>query len=113
MTRKTTTKHKTTTRKQRKAPSAQPVSKESGFSAFPRAIGRLARQHLFISCTIVICIVALAIWGILALHATPEVGFEVGMSVPNFTVQTIDGRNITPKDLRGSVAILGFWRPSQ
>jgi peroxiredoxin len=34
---------------------------------------------------------------------------QEGMQVPDFTVQTIDGRSISIADLRGKVVVLNFW----
>lgn len=42
------------------------------------------------------------------LEAIP-VGLEVGQRAPNFTVETLDGREIELKDLRGKAVLVNFW----
>ena len=112
MTEKTTTRRKRTTRRRRQIPSKPPVSKSPRFLAPFTAIGRLARQHLLVSGAIGIIVIALAAWGIVALCTAPKVGCEIGDRAPDFNLQTIDGQTISSSDLRGNVAIIGFWHPA-
>ena len=59
-----------------------------------RTVGKVARQHHFITLVIGICLVCLVIWGIVALRTRPQIGPAVGNRAPDFTVQTIDGEGI-------------------
>ena len=45
-----------------------------------------------------------------ALPVDLEVGPEVGMRAPNFTLPTIDGEELTLSDFRGKIVMLYFWQ---
>jgi len=45
----------------------------------------------------------------LIMTPEPEVGPEVGMRAPDFTLQTIDGESVTLSDFGGRVVLLNFW----
>lgn len=38
-----------------------------------------------------------------------EKGAETGASAPNFTLQNLDGGNVTLRDLKGKVVLIEFW----
>lgn len=113
MTKTATKKHKTATRKRRQPTSKRPTSKARRFLAPLIAVGRLARRHIFIMGAIAICVIALAAWGLATLYTAPKLGYEVGDRAPDFNLQTIDGQTISSSDLRGNVALIGFWRPAE
>ncbi len=74
-----------------------------------KMVGKVARQHHFITLVIGICLVCLVIWGVVALRTRPQIGPAVGNRAPDFTVQTIDGESATLSDFRGKIVMLSFW----
>ena len=46
----------------------------------------------------------------LALPIDIQVGPEVGMRAPDFTLPTIDGEELTLSDFRGKIVMLYFWQ---
>jgi len=46
---------------------------------------------------------------LVACTEPPEVGPEIGNMAPDFTLQTVDGENVTLSDFRGKVVIVNFW----
>ncbi len=74
-------------------------------------IGNVARQHTVYTIISGVCILALIIWGVIALIAIPDTGPEVGKRAPDFTLQTIDGQSITLSSFRGKMVMLSFGCP--
>ncbi|MBM3149312.1 MAG: redoxin domain-containing protein, partial [Chloroflexi bacterium] len=113
MTEKTTKKRKPTTRKKKQPAPKRSAAKARRFLAPLIAVGRLARRHIFITGTIATGLIVLAVWSLAMTTTAPEMGYEVGNRAPDFNLQTIDGQNISSSDLRGNVALIGFWSPAE
>jgi len=48
--------------------------------------------------------------------ATPtssEVGTEIGMNAPDFTLPTLDGKQVSLSDFRGKLVMINFWQDVQ
>ncbi|MFC2049899.1 redoxin domain-containing protein [Chloroflexota bacterium] len=45
-----------------------------------------------------------------SVPATTEVGYEIGMLAPNFTLQTLDGNQASLSEFRGKIVIVNFWQ---
>jgi peroxiredoxin len=45
-----------------------------------------------------------------SVPATTEVGPEIGMLAPDFTLQTLDGNQASLSELRGKIVIVNFWQ---
>jgi peroxiredoxin len=113
MTEKATQKHKTLTRRRRQPVPKRPASKARQFLASLIAAGHFVRHHIFITGGIATCLIVLAVWGLATVYTAPKLGYEVGDRAPDFNLQTIDGQNISSSNLRGNVALIGFWRPAE
>ncbi|MBM4451556.1 MAG: redoxin domain-containing protein [Chloroflexi bacterium] len=113
MTEKTTKKRKPTTRKKKQPAPKRSASKARRFLAPLTAVGRLARRHIFITGAIATGLIVLAVWSLAMTTTAPEMGYEVGNRAPDFNLQTIDGQNVSSSDLRGNVALIGFWSPAE
>ncbi len=48
-----------------------------------------------------------------AIPQSTEVGPEVGMRAPDFTLPTLDGKQVSLSDFRGKVVIINFWQNVQ
>jgi len=44
---------------------------------------------------------------------TTDVGYEIGMLAPDFTLPTLDGEEITLSQLRGKIVMINFWQDVQ
>jgi peroxiredoxin len=47
------------------------------------------------------------------VQTSAEVGTEVGMRAPDFTLPTLDGNQVSLSDLRGKIVIIDFWQDVQ
>ena len=75
-----------------------------------RTAGKVATQHVVSTVVISVCLLGVAIWGVVALITAPEIGPEVGNRAPEFALRTTDGENVTLSDFRGRMIMLIFWR---
>lgn len=55
---------------------------------------------------VLLAFLALVAWG---LKRTQQGPITIGQSVPTFTLNTFDGRQINTADLKGKVVVLNFW----
>lgn len=55
---------------------------------------------------VLLAFLALVAWG---LKRTQQGPITIGQSVPTFTLNTFDGRQINTADLKGQVVVLNFW----
>jgi len=113
MTKDATKKRKPTTRKKKQPTPKRPASKARRFLTPLVSVAHLARRHIFITGGIATCLIVLALWGLATMAAAPEAGYELGNQAPDFNLQTIDGQTVSSSDLRGNVALIGFWRPAE
>lgn len=74
-----------------------------------RTVGKIAKQHLITTAVISICLLGLAVWGIVALGTSPEVGTEVGNLAPDFTLENLDGDTVKLAGFRGKMVVANFW----
>jgi cytochrome c biogenesis protein CcmG/thiol:disulfide interchange protein DsbE len=45
--------------------------------------------------------------------AATEVGFEIGMRAPDFTLPTLDGKEVSLSEFRGKMVMINFWQDIQ
>ena len=48
-----------------------------------------------------------------SVPASTEVGTEVGMHAPDFTLSTLDGKEVSLTELRGKMVMINFWQDVQ
>lgn len=48
-----------------------------------------------------------------AVPVSTEVGAEIGMRAPDFTLPTLDGKQISLSDFRGKIVMINFWQDVQ
>ncbi len=48
-----------------------------------------------------------------AVPVSTEVGAEIGMRAPDFTLPTLDGKQVSLSDFRGKIVIINFWQDVQ
>ena len=99
----------TTARKSRRRGAKPSNAVVSRFLARFRTAGEVARQHVLATVVIIVCLLGAAIWGVVALVTSPEIGPEVGNLAPEFSLRTTDGENVTLRDFRGRMVMLSFW----
>jgi len=81
----------------------------SRFFARFRTAGKVATQHVPAAVVTSVCLLGVAIWGVVALISAPEIGPEVGNRAPEFALRTTDGENVALRDFRGRMVMLTFW----
>jgi peroxiredoxin len=69
----------------------------------------LTRRKIWLSAA-AICVLALAVWGIITLVGISNPHLEIGKKVPDFTIPTLQGETVTLSDFRGKSVILYFWK---
>ena len=86
------------------------IERIAGFFPCFRMRDGVTKRSLLVPVLSGICLLGLAIWGIVVLCTIPdvEIGPEVGNRAPDFTLQTIYGDSITLSDFRGKIVLLSF-----
>ena len=74
-----------------------------------KMVAKIAKQHLSTTTVIGICLLGLAVWGIVTQCTAPEVGTEVGNRAPDFALENLDGDEVRLSDFRGSTVLANFW----